>query len=160
MAAHAFSFDSCAILENSIYYVGFLVPEAVTQICFVEISQNSQENTCARVSNKIKLFKKETLAQVFYSEFCKISKSFFFTGHLWWLLLWFILVTSIIVTWVSWFSGHKFKLEVEDFIFHILQRNFPNFGVKILALWSAKSLRSFCFSLCRSQLIYTCSKFG
>ena len=49
-AAHAFSFDSCAILENSIYYVGFLVPEAVAQIgfvkkVFVEISQNSQENT-------------------------------------------------------------------------------------------------------------------
>ena len=54
MAGHAFSCDGCAILENSIYYVGFLVQEAVAQICFVkkmflEILENSQENTCARV---------------------------------------------------------------------------------------------------------------
>ena len=37
-----------------------LLPEAVTQMCsvkkmFLEISQNSQENTCARVSFLIKL---------------------------------------------------------------------------------------------------------
>ena len=43
--------------------------------------QNSQENTCARVSLLKKLqtwnrnfIKKETLAQVFSCEFCKISK--------------------------------------------------------------------------------------
>ena len=83
VAAHAFSFDSCAILENSIYYVGFLVPEAVAQICFVkilflEILQNSLWNTCVRVSFLIKFFKKETLVQVFYSEFCKVSKSAYF----------------------------------------------------------------------------------
>ena len=35
---------------------------------FLEISQNSQENTCA---------------QVFSCEFCKISKSTSFTEHLW-----------------------------------------------------------------------------
>ena len=29
------------------------------------------------------LFKKETLAQVFSSEFCEISKNTFFTEHLW-----------------------------------------------------------------------------
>ena len=45
---------------------------------FLEISQNSQENTCARVSGK-----KETLAQVFSCEFCEISKNNFFTEHLW-----------------------------------------------------------------------------
>ena len=38
---------------------------------FFEISQNSQENTCARVSFLIKL----TLAQVFSCEFCEISKN-------------------------------------------------------------------------------------
>ena len=52
---------------------------------------------------------------------------------------WFILVTSIIVTWPSSFSGHRFKLESKDFIFHILQRNFSNFGMKILVRCSAKS---------------------
>ena len=47
---------------------------------FLEISQNSQENTCVRVSflKKLQAFiKKETLAQVFSCEFCKISKNTF-----------------------------------------------------------------------------------
>ena len=48
---------------------------------FLEISQNSQENKCARVSFLIKLqayfIKKETLAQVFPCEFCEISKNTF-----------------------------------------------------------------------------------
>ena len=50
---------------------------------FVEISQNSQGNTCARVSFLIKLqetwklIKKETLVQVFSCEFCEISKNTF-----------------------------------------------------------------------------------
>ena len=87
MPAHAFSVDSCAILETSIYYVVLLVPEAIAQICFVKkvflkISRNSQEKTCARVPFLITFPKKETLAQVFYSKFCKISKSDFFTEHL------------------------------------------------------------------------------
>ena len=55
--------------------------EAVTQRCsvnkvFLEISQNSQENTC----NFIKI---EFLAQVLSFEFCEISKNTFFTEHLW-----------------------------------------------------------------------------
>ena len=56
---------------------------------FLEISQNSQENTCVRASFLIKLqaqacnfIKKETLTQVFPYEFCEISKSTFFTEHL------------------------------------------------------------------------------
>ena len=57
----------------------------------------------------------------------------------------FILVASIVATWASLFSGHKFKLEAEDFIFHILQINFPNFGLKILILCSAKRLRKVFF---------------
>ena len=157
----------CHSWEHSISYAGFLVPEAVAQVCsvkkvFLEILQNSQENTCVRVFFSIKFFKKETLAQLLYSEFCNfvILRALFFTEHLWWVLLWFILVASIIVTWVSWFSRHRFKLEAEDFISHILQRNFPNFSMKILALCLAKSLRSFYFSLFRSQLVYTCSKYG
>ena len=97
---------------------------------------------------------------MFYSELCQISRSAFFTEHLRWLILWFILVASIVVTWVSWFSRHKLKLEAEDFIFHFLQRNFLNFSVKILALCSEKSLQSFYFFLSCSQLVYTCSKYG
>ena len=51
---------------------------------FLEISQNVQKNTCARVSFLMKLqtspcrfIKKETLAQVFSCEFCEISKNTF-----------------------------------------------------------------------------------
>ena len=57
---------------------------------FLEISQISQENTCARISLLIKLqasacnfIKKETLAQVFSCEFCVIFKSTFSTEQLW-----------------------------------------------------------------------------
>ena len=52
--------------------------------------QNSQENTCARVSLLIKFLagacnfiKKETQAQMFSCEFWDISKNIFFTEHLW-----------------------------------------------------------------------------
>ena len=41
---------------------------------FLKILQNSQENTCGRVN----FIKKETLAQVFSCEFCKIFKNTFF----------------------------------------------------------------------------------
>ena len=59
---------------------------------FLEILKNSQENTSARVYFLIKLqacnfAKKQTLAQVFSCEFCKISKITFFSEYLWWLLL-------------------------------------------------------------------------
>ena len=40
---------------------------------FLKISQNSQENNCARI-------KKKNLAQVFSGEFCKIFKNIFFRG--------------------------------------------------------------------------------
>ena len=60
---------------------------------FLEILQNSQENACVIVLFSIKLYawglpeacnfiKKETLAQVFSCEFCKISENTFFTEHL------------------------------------------------------------------------------
>ena len=56
---------------------------------FLEILQNSQEDTSARVSFLINLqapacnfIKKETLAQVFSCEFCETSKNTFFTEHL------------------------------------------------------------------------------
>ena len=63
---------------------------------FLEISQNSQENTCQSLFfNKVgglrpmacNFIKKETLVQVFSCEFCEISKSTFFIEHFWWLLL-------------------------------------------------------------------------
>ena len=64
--------------------------EAVVQWCslkkvFLKISQNSQENACARASFLIKLQapdlqlqKKKTLSQVVSSEFCEIFKNTYF----------------------------------------------------------------------------------
>ena len=59
---------------------------------FFEISQNSRENTCLRVSFLAKLQatvcnfnKKEILAQVFFCEFRKILKNTFLTEHIQWL---------------------------------------------------------------------------
>ena len=55
------------------------------KMMFLKISQNPQEDNCARVSLKIKLqaltcnvIKKDTLAQVFPCEFRKILKNTFF----------------------------------------------------------------------------------
>ena len=59
-----------------------VVQRGSVKMVFLEISQNSHENTCARVAFLIKLqacnfIKKETLAQVFSCEFCEISKDTF-----------------------------------------------------------------------------------
>ena len=57
--------------------------EAVAHRCsvkktFLEISQNSQENTCTRVSAEtFNFMKQETLAQMFSCEFCEISMNIF-----------------------------------------------------------------------------------
>ena len=65
---------------------------------FLEISQNSQENTSARDSFLIKLqargqqlycnfIKIESLTQVFSCGFCEIFNNTLFYRNLWWLLL-------------------------------------------------------------------------
>ena len=63
---------------------------------FLKILQNSQENTCTKVSFLIKFqakaktynfIKKDTLAVVFSDEFCEIIKNTFFIEYLRWLLL-------------------------------------------------------------------------
>ena len=60
-------------------------PEVFYKKMFLNISQNSQENTCASLFfNKVagNFIKKETLVQVFSCEFSKIFKNTFFTEHL------------------------------------------------------------------------------
>ena len=58
-------------------------PELFYKKVLSEISQNSQKNTCARVSEPEawNFIKKETLAQLFSCEFCEISRNTFFTKH-------------------------------------------------------------------------------
>ena len=63
---------SLIIVSTSFYFNS----EAVVRTCsvkkvFLEISRNSQENTCTRVS--FYFIKKETLTQVISCEFCEIS---------------------------------------------------------------------------------------
>ena len=55
---------------------------ALKKMVFLEISQNSQENTCVRVSQVLTFIKKDTLAQAFSRRFCEISKKTFITEHL------------------------------------------------------------------------------
>ena len=80
------------LLFFSIYkFFFFHGTEAVTQRCsvkkaFLEISQNSQENTCARVS-VLNFIKKETLAREFSVNFAKFLRAPFLKEHLRWLLL-------------------------------------------------------------------------
>ena len=81
----------CWLLRSPLINIlPLVVPEAVAQRCsvknmFLEISQNSQENTSARVSFLIKLQASgtDTLAQVFSCDFYNIFKDTFFTEHRW-----------------------------------------------------------------------------
>ena len=63
---------------------------AVLKKVFLKNSQNTQENTCARVSSIIKLkvfLKKEILAQVFPVNSVKFLRTPISIEHLWWLFL-------------------------------------------------------------------------
>ena len=126
----------CTILEKSIYYVEFLVPEAIAQICFV---------------NKV---------------FCKISKRAFFPEDLRWLLLWFIFITSIVVTWVSWFSGQKFKLEAENFYLRYSPQKCSKFWCKNTCFVVSQKFSVISFFLMSLSAgiylikLWSCSKFG
>ena len=73
----------CSKSKNSFVIISANT-EAISQKCstknaFLQISQNSQENTCARVS-----FLK---TQLFSCDFCEILKIAFFEKHLRWLFL-------------------------------------------------------------------------
>ena len=61
------------ILEKS----EVIVQRCSTKKVFLEVSKNSQENTCARVSFLCNFIKKESLTQVFSCECCEISKNTF-----------------------------------------------------------------------------------
>ena len=61
------------------------LPEVFYKKALLKISQNLQENTCARVSILIKFQAsawKETLAHVFSCEFCETFKNTFFIKYL------------------------------------------------------------------------------
>ena len=91
--------------------------EAVVQRCsvkrvFSEISQNPQENTCARVSFLIKL--QASRPQVRLSRRCfpvnfeKFLRTPFFIEHLWWLLLSYCKVDNMFTVLKTNTSNHNF----------------------------------------------------
>ena len=85
---------SAAYIRNGKKLITLLKKEAANggvllEKVFLEILQNLQERTCARVSFLIKLLgsglqlhQKKRLAQVFSCELGEISKNTFFTEHL------------------------------------------------------------------------------
>ena len=69
-------------------------PRCYVKKVFLKISQNSHENTCARVSFLIKLqarglllLKKRLWHRCFLVNFAKFLRTPFFIEHVWWLLL-------------------------------------------------------------------------
>ena len=85
---------------------------------FLEISQNSQENACAKVLflimqslffNKVAGLRLTTLlqkrlAQVFSSEFCEIFKDTFFQEHLW--------TAALLLTLLNYYGDSYERFEV------------------------------------------------
>ena len=84
--------SNLGLLHSLSPFLAKIFPEAFYQRCFVkkvflEISQNSQEGTCARVSAT--LLKKRLWHRCFPMNFAKFLRTPFFTEHLRWLLLFF-----------------------------------------------------------------------
>ena len=86
-------------IKNKMWDGSYWEIEAVVRRCsveqvFLKISQNSQENTCPRVSFLLKLqappatlLKKRIWSRCFPVNFAKFLRTTFFIEHIWWLLL-------------------------------------------------------------------------
>ena len=119
-----------------------LKTEAVVQRCsikkvFLKISQNPQENTCARVSFLIKLkasaynfIKKMTLARVFSCEFCKIFNNTFSTEYL-------QTTASVVILLIYWMRKTTFLYVKFIFLrFKTVLKTFPQVEEKSLEVSS------------------------
>ena len=93
--SHSLStFTSCVSKRGGIKNLEAVVRRCSVKKLFLEISQNSQENTCVRVSFLIKLqatpatlLKKRLWQRCFPVNFAKFLRTPFLKEHLWWLLL-------------------------------------------------------------------------
>ena len=81
--------ESYYVLATRYNFIWKQLPRGVLwKKVFLEISQNSQENTCARVRlRSAYLLKKRLWYRCFSVNFAKFLKTHFFIEHLWWLLL-------------------------------------------------------------------------
>ena len=99
ISCHSTDFFALYLLLKILFVYQHSNPEAATQRCpikkvFLEILENSQENTCVRVSFLIKLqtvpatlLKRRLWHRCFAVNFAKFLRTPFVTEHLWWLLL-------------------------------------------------------------------------
>ena len=94
---------------------------------------------------------------MFYGEFCNVSKSAFSTRHLRWLLLGFILVASVVVTWVSWFmdtstnwkpriSSSIFSREIFQMLEFLLFFKLFSADIHLFKVWLKRSQNEYIFS--------------
>ena len=99
----------CNIVCLFVYSLESQIQRSSRPEVLLELSQNSQENTCARVSFLIKLpttlLKKRLWHTCFPVNFVKFPRILFLTEHLWWLLLQKELklptVSGVFATWPS-----------------------------------------------------------
>ena len=73
-----FSHEFCELFKNTYFVEDLRTAGSETPVRRSLFNKNSQETPEA-----CNFIKKETLAQVFSFEFCKIFKNFLFTEHLW-----------------------------------------------------------------------------
>ena len=105
--------------------------EGITRKCsvkklFLEISQYSQENTCARVSFEscrvCNFIKKDTLPRCFPGNFAKFARISFLTEHL---RLLFLNICNLYLELITSSCDSSFGI-VEDFWFRRGYREIPN----------------------------------
>ena len=112
---------------------GFINPEAVARRSlafkevFLKISQNSQENTCTRVS--FFLIKLKTLwHRCFLVNFAKFLRPLFFIEHLPWLLL---LIVSICTAVLQALHAFQIKRDLKSRDMQFFLQDVPNEIFKI-----------------------------
>ena len=86
---------------------------------FLEISQNSQENTCARIAGLRINLKNKLWHRCFPVNFAKFPWIPFFTEHLWWVLQ-VIQIYDIFCTLVK-SSFHLKTFQISDSLFGVVQ---------------------------------------
>ena len=107
-------------LEYDFQSVRCSCPEVFCKKVFIKISQNLQENTCARDSFLIKLqflIKKRLWYRCFPANFAKFQRTSFFTKHLQWLLL---VCSSFVGRRYYGFEENPVKLGVFNGLRHVV----------------------------------------
>ena len=134
------------------------ITEAVVQRCsikkvLIKFLQNSQENTCARVSFLIKLQTWKLWHRCFPGNFAKFLGALFFIEHLWWLLLELFINGYLLTFFNILMIVYLFYFGRLAWVFHI-----KFFYCSILFRWGThlymSLFPSFCLSARSSRTIY------